>query len=117
MAEMEARHELEMQRQSDEHHRRLEEERRRDRQSKEQAPLSEEKYKDTLEAILQAIKREREHAGKGAKDPWKNFKVQREPVVCAFTLDDVGNSLSIAGGVVKVNGVERAVLWLSLIHI
>ena len=116
MAEMEARHELEMQRQSDEHHRRLEEERRRDRQSKEQAPLSEEKFKDTLEAILQAIKREREHAGKGAKDPWKNFKVQREPVVCAFTLDDVGNSLSIAGGVVKVNGVERAVLWGGQVH-
>ena len=116
MAEMEARHQLEMQRQSDEHHRRLEEERRRDRQSKEQAPLSKEKYKDTLEAILQAIKREREHAGKGAKDPWKNFKVQREPVVCAFTLDDVGNSLSIAGGVVKVNGVERAVLWGGQVH-
>ena len=111
IAEMERRHRLELQWLADEHHRRLEEERRRDRRPKEQAPLSEEKFNDALEAILQAITREREHAGKGASTPWKNFKVQREAVVGAFTEDDVGKSLSIAGGVVTVNGINRAVLW------
>ena len=111
IAEMERRHRMELQRLADEHHRKLEEERRRDRQLKEQAPLSEEKFNDALDAILQAITREREHAGKGASTPWKNFKVQREAVVGAFTEDDVGKSLTIAGGVVTVNGISRAVLW------
>ena len=117
MAEMEARHRLEMQRQSDEHYRRLEEERRRDRQLKEQAPLSEEKFKDTVEAIKQAIEREREHSVKRSTEKkGKHLKVRREPLVCAFTAGDVYSStspveLSVAGGVVKVNNIERAVLW------
>ena len=37
--------------------------------------------------------------------------MQREAVVGAFTEDDVGKSLTIAGGVVTVNGINRAVLW------
>jgi hypothetical protein len=90
---------------------RLEEELRRERQLKEQAPLSDELREANVANLWEAVKDKRENTGKGAKEPWKNFKVHREPVACAFMLDDVGRSLSIAGGVVKVNGVERAVLW------
>jgi len=93
---------------------RLEEELRRERQraaAKEQAPLSDELRRQLVANLWEAVKDKREkNTGKGAKEK-KNFKVHREKVVCAFMLDDVGRSLSIAGGVVKVNSVERAVLW------
>ena len=102
-AEMKAQHQLEMQR--------LVGQLRRERQLKEQAPLSDELREDYVACLWEAVKDKRENTGKGAREPWKNFKVRREPVVCAFTLNDVGKSLSIAGGVVKVNTVERAVLW------
>ena len=94
---------------------RLEEELRRERQrtaAKEQAPLSDELRRQLVANLWEAVKDKREkNTGKGAKEPWKNFKVHRELVACAFMLDDVGRSLSIARGVVKVNDVERAVLW------
>ena len=105
--EMQAQHRLEMQR--------LEEQLRCERQLKEQAPLSDELREELIEALQEAINDKREKAGwtdaRIARDPWKNFKVRRELVVCAFTQDDVGRSLSIAGGAVKVNGCERVVLW------
>ena len=107
-AEAEARHRQEMQR--------LTEQLRRERQLKEQAPLSEEKRIEVDEVIWDAIDDKREKAGwtsakiKAEKNHLK-LKVRRKPVVCAFTLNDVGKSLSIAGGVVKVNTVERALLW------
>ena len=120
VAEMESRLEerrLEVQR--------LEQQLRRERQLKEQALLPEEKRVEITEVIWDAIVDKREKAGwtnaRIERDPWK-FKVQREPVVCAFTkvdapttLVDVGKNLSIVGGVVRVGlsslGVERAVLW------
>ena len=94
---------------------RLEAQLRHERQLKEQAPLPDELRETHVECLWEAVKDKRILAGwtdaRLERDPWKNFKVRREPVVCAFTQDDLGRSLSITGGAVKVNGVERVVLW------
>ena len=86
-----------------------------------QTPLPDEAREEHVAALREVIKEKRPDQ-KGAKDPWKWLKMQREPAAPAFTRKDEGKSLTVSVKdvdgtpipTVKVNGVERAVLWCGL---